>query len=45
VEAESRLSREGLQDVQLSQIQRRYRMMFGSMAPELTRLQIWAVWP
>jgi hypothetical protein len=39
-EVESRLTKDTLQDMQ---IQRRYRMMFGSTAPDLTRLQIRAV--
>jgi len=43
-EAESRLSKDTLQDVQLAHIQQRYRMMFGSTAPDLTRPQIRAVW-
>jgi len=43
-EAESRLSRDTLQDVQLAHIQQRYRVMFGSTAPDLTRPQIRAVW-
>jgi len=43
-EAESRLSKDALQDAQLAHIQRRYRMMFGLTAPDLRKLQIRAVW-
>ena len=43
-EAESRLSKDALQDAQLAHIQQWYRMMFGLTAPDLTKLQIRAVW-